>query len=122
MLQIGSNLRVADNSGAKALKIIGIPGASRQRFARLSGVVSCVVKEADVQGVVKDDEIVRAVIVRTKKEFKRDDGSYVRFDDNSAVIIDRDGAPRGSRIFGPVAKELKDKGFVKIASLAPEVI
>lgn len=121
MIQKGTVLKVADNSGAKRLKCIGIPGYSKKRFATLGDILSCSVKGAVSAGVVKDHEIVRAVIVRIKKERRRKDGSYIRFDDNAAVIIDKEKNPRGSRIFGPVARELRDKGFTKIISLAPEV-
>lgn len=121
MIQRHSKLRPADNSGAKALEVIGIPG-SNKRLARLGDVVTAVVDQASPAGAVKDSEKVRAVIVRARKEHQRADGSYVRFDDNAAVIIDNLGNPRGTRIFGPVAREVKDKGFAKIASLAKEVV
>ncbi len=122
MIQNRAMLNVADNSGAKSLQMIGQPGRSYQRFAFLGEVVTCVVKKSDPNGTVKDAEIVKAVLVRTKKENRRVDGSYVRFDDNAAVIIDKDGNPRGTRIFGPVAREIRDRGFLKIVSLAPEVV
>ncbi|OGY25750.1 MAG: 50S ribosomal protein L14 [Candidatus Woykebacteria bacterium RIFCSPHIGHO2_01_FULL_39_12] len=122
MVQNRSILNVADNSGAKKLMIIGIPGRSRQRFARFGDVVTCTVKKADATGVVKTSEIVRAVLVRLKKEQRRKDGSLIRFDDNAAVVIDPSGIPKGTRIFGPIAREVRDRGFAKIASLAPEVI
>ena len=122
MIQTRSMLAVADNSGAKKLMVIGIPGRSRQRFVHLGGVATTVVKKADPNGTVKSSEIVRAVLVRTKKENRRSDGSYVRFDENAAVVIDNQGNPKGSRIFGPIAREVREKGFVKIASLAPEVV
>lgn len=122
MIQNRTLLNVADNSGAKSLMMIGHPGRSRQRFASLGDVVTCVVKKADPNGAVKDSEIVKAVLVRAKKENKRIDGSYVRFDDNAGVIIDGAGNPKGTRIFGPVAREIRDRGFLKIVSLAPEVI
>jgi large subunit ribosomal protein L14 len=115
-------LNVADNSGAKSLMMIGQPGKSSNKFARLGEVITVVVKKADPNGAVKDSEIVKAVLVRTKKETRRVDGSYIRFDDNAAVVIDNAGNPRGTRIFGPVAREIRDKGFMKIVSLAPEVI
>jgi len=115
-------LNVADNSGAKKLMLIGIPGRSKQRFARLGDVVTTVVKKAAPQGSVKASEMVRCVVVRTKKENRRTDGSYIRFDENAAVIIDNHGNPKGSRIFGPIAREVREKGFIKIASLAPEVV
>ncbi len=115
-------LNVADNSGAKSLQMIGLPGVSRQNYAKLGQVVTCVVKKADPNGTVKDSEIVKAVLVRTRKENRRVDGSYIRFDDNAAVIIDNSGNPKGTRIFGPVAREIRERGFMKIVSLAPEVI
>lgn len=121
MLQHRSIANVADNTKAKKVMVINIPGRSRMRFAHLGQVITGVVKEADPDGIVKDGEIVKAVIVRTRKENRRQDGSYVRFDDNAVVIIDQDGAPRGSRILGPVAREIRDAGFVKIASMAEEV-
>jgi large subunit ribosomal protein L14 len=122
MIQLRSNLKIADNSGAKRVQMIGMPARSRQRFARLGDVVTVVVKKADPQGTVKSAEIVKAVLVRTKKETRRVDGSYVRFDENAAVVIDNQGNPRGTRIFGPIAREVREKGFIKIASLAPEVV
>jgi len=122
MIQHRSILNTADNSGAKKLMMIGMPGRSKQRFARLGDVITTVVKKADPHGAVKNSEIVRSVIVRTKKEAKRSDGSYIRFDENAVVVIDNNGNPKGSRIFGPIAREVREKGFTKIASLAPEVI
>lgn len=122
MIQHRTMLAVADNSGAKKLMMIGQPGRSRQRFAALGQVVTCVVKKADPNGTVKDSEIVKAVLVRAKKENRRIDGSYIRFDENAAVVIDSAGNPKGTRIFGPVAREIREKGFLKIVSLAPEVI
>lgn len=122
MIQLGSIIKPADNSGAKKLKVIRILGGSKRRFGHLGDVVVAVVDQADPEGVVKNAEIVRAVIVRTKKEEGRSDGSYIRFDDNAAVIIDKQGNPKGTRILGPIAREIKDLGYAKIASLAPEVI
>jgi large subunit ribosomal protein L14 len=122
MVQNRSILNVADNSGAKKIMMIGMSGRSKQRFAHLGDVITTVVKKADPQGTVKESEIVKAIIVRTKKENRRGDGSYIRFDENAAVVIDTSGNPRGTRIFGPVAREIREKGFIKIASLAPEVI
>ena len=122
MLMQRSKLNVADNSGAKSLVIIGMGKGTGKRFARLGDIVTCVVRGAIPTSQVKDHEIVKALIVRTKKETKRKDGSYVRFSDNAAVIIDQSGIPRASRIFGPIASEIKDKGFSKIVSLAKEVI
>lgn len=122
MIQVRSILNVADNSGAKRLMVIGLPGQSNQKFAHLGDIVTATVKKAGVEGNVKASEIVKALIVRTKKEKRRDDGSYIRFDDNSAVVVDNAGAPRATRIFGPVAREVRDRGFLKIVSLAQEVI
>lgn len=122
MIQNRTILKVADNSGAKNLMVIGIPARSKQRFARLGDIVTAVVKKADPNGAVKDSEIVKAVLVRSRKEKRRMDGSYVRFDENAAVIIDNAGNPKGTRIFGPVAREIRDRGFLKIVSLAPEVV
>lgn len=121
MIQRYSSLTVADNSGAKRLMVIGIPQASNKLRAGLGEVITAVVKGASPGGIVKDHEIVRAVVVRLRKETRRKDGSYIRFDDNAGVVVDKEGTPRGSRIFGPVARELRDKGFSKIVSLAPEV-
>jgi len=121
LIQRGTTLVVADNSGAKRLKCIGIPGKSNAKYASLADIITCAVKGATTASAVKDHEIVKAVIVRIKKEVRRKDGSYIRFDDNAAVVIDKDRNPRGSRIFGSVARELKDTGYIKIASLAPEV-
>lgn len=122
MIQRQTTLKLADNSGAKRLLCIGIPGASNKMVALVGDIITCVVKGAASTGAVKNHEIVRAVIVRTRKEKRRRDGSYIRFDDNAAVIIDKNKEPRGTRIFGPVARELRSKGFMKIVSLAPEVL
>jgi len=123
MIQQETKLRVADNTGARELLVIHISGGSRQRYGYVGDVVVGTVKSATPQATVKKSEIVKAVIVRTAKEWRRPDGSCIRFDDNAAVILDNDGVnPRGSRIFGPVARELRDKGFMKIVSLAPEVL
>lgn len=119
MIQLRSILKSADNSGARRLQVIGV---RRKKMAGLGDVVTVVVDGADAGGVVADAEIAKAVVVRTKKETRRPDGSYIRFDDNAAVLIDKDGNPRASRIFGPVARELKEKGFLKIASLARELV
>jgi len=123
MVQHKTKLVVADNSGAQMMTVIHIYGASKQKFARLGDIVQCVVRKADPTGIVKDDEMVKVVIVRTHKEYKRADGSYIRFDDNAGVVIDNDvdKNPRGTRVFGPVARELKEKGFDKIVSMAAEV-
>ena len=122
MIQNRSILNVADNSGARRLMVIGIPGRSKQRFARLGDVVTATVKKAQAEGNVKASEIVKGVIVRTRKENRRNDGSYVRFDDNAVVIIDNAGNPRATRIFGPIAREVREKGYMKIVSLAQEVV
>lgn len=121
MVQLRTILNPADNSGARRLMIIGVPGRVG-KFARVGDTVLCVVKGADPAGVVADHEKVTVLIVRTRKEVGRTDGSYVRFDDNAGVIIDKQGLPRGTRILGPVAREVKEAGYHKIASLAREVI
>ncbi|MBI4065252.1 50S ribosomal protein L14 [Candidatus Gottesmanbacteria bacterium] len=123
MVQRRSKLIVADNCGAQLMTMTHIYGSSKRAFAGLGDVVQCVVKKADPTGIVKDDELVKVVIVRTKKEHHRKDGSYIRFDDNAGVVIDTSGDknPRGTRVFGPIARELKEKGFDKIISMAAEV-
>jgi large subunit ribosomal protein L14 len=122
MIQAETRLGVADNSGAKDLLCIKVLGGSRRRYARVGDVITASVKAALPGAGVKKKEIVRAVIVRTKKETKRPDGSSIRFDENAAVLINKDGQPRGTRIFGPVARELREAGYMKIVSLAPEVL
>lgn len=123
MIQHRTMLKVADNTGAKKLQCIRVLGGYQKRAAHLGDVVTCVVKDAAPRGTVKKAEIVHAVLVRLRKETRRSDGTYIRFDDNAAVIIDpKDKSPKGSRIFGPVARELKTGGFTKIISLAPEVL
>ncbi len=122
MIQLGSVIKPADNTGAKKLKVIRVLGGSKRRFGRIGDLIVAVVDQSDPEGVVKDAEVVRAVVVRTKKEHRRPDGSYIRFDENAAVIIDKQGNPQGTRIFGPIAREVKDMGYAKIASLAKEVI
>lgn len=124
MIQIRSLLTPADNSGAKALRVALIHGGSKRRFGYIGDIVTAIVVAATPNGVVKDKQVVKAVIVRTAKETRRPDGTYIRFDDNAAVIIDSIAGknPLGTRIFGPVAREVKDAGFTKIASLAPEVL
>ncbi len=122
MIQSRSMLNVADNSGAKSLMVIGIPGKNNKKVARMGDVVTAVVKKANAEGAVKESEIVKALVVRARKEKRREDGSYIRFDDNAAVVIDNTGSPRGTRIFGPVAREVRDRGFLKIVSLAQEVV
>jgi large subunit ribosomal protein L14 len=123
MIQQETRMKVADNTGARELLVIHIMGGSTRRYGRVGDVVVAAVKSASPQGAVKKSEIVRAVIVRCAKEWRREDGSSIRFDDNAAVILDTDGKnPKGTRIFGPVARELREKGFMKIVSLAPEVL
>ena len=122
MVQQETRVNVADNSGAKQLLIIKILGGSIHRTATIGDIVVASVKSATVGGTVKKGDVVKAVIVRTKKAVKRSDGSYIKFDDNAAVIIKEDKNPRGTRIFGPVARELREKDFMKIVSLAPEVL
>ncbi|MDL2215602.1 50S ribosomal protein L14 [Ruminococcaceae bacterium OttesenSCG-928-N02] len=120
MVQMQTYLKVADNTGAKELMCIRVLGGSRRRYANIGDVIVASVKKTSPGGMVKKGEVVRAVIVRTKKGLRRDDGSYIRFDENAAVIIREDKNPRGTRIFGPVARELREKGYLKILSLAPE--
>lgn len=123
MIQHETRMKVADNTGARELLVIHILGGSTRRYGHVGDVIVATVKSATPQGTVKKSDIVKAVVVRTKKEWRREDGSSIRFDDNAAVILDTDGQnPRGTRIFGPVARELREKGFMKIVSLAPEVI
>jgi large subunit ribosomal protein L14 len=123
MIQQESRLKVADNTGAKELLVIHVMGGSKRRYGRVGDVVVATVKSSSPQASVKKSDIVKAVIVRCAKEWRREDGSYVRFDDNAAVILDADGVnPKGTRIFGPVARELREKGFMKIVSLAPEAL
>ena len=122
MIQMQTYLKVADNTGAKELMCIRVLGGSRKKYAGIGDVVVASVKKASSGGNVKKGEVVRAVIVRTAKELRRDDGTYIRFDDNAAVIIREDKNPRGTRIFGPVARELREKEYTKILSLAPEVL
>ena len=124
MIQHRSILSVADNSGAKRLMVIQIYNGSRRKFGYIGDVLNCVVKEASSTGQVKESEMVKVVLVRSRKEYKRADGSYVRFSDNAGVLIDnqKDKNPRGTRIFGPIAREVKDRGFAKIASMAVEVV
>ncbi|MBW1835354.1 MAG: 50S ribosomal protein L14 [Deltaproteobacteria bacterium] len=122
MILAETRLTVADNSGAKILYCIKVLGGSRRRYASIGDIIVVTVKEAIPNAKVKKGEVLKAVVVRTKKEVKRPDGSYIRFDDNSAVLIDAQQEPIGTRIFGPVARELRAKGFMKIISLAPEVL
>ncbi len=122
MIQQETILTVADNSGAKTMLCIHVMGGARRRYGRIGDIIVAAVKVASPTGAVKSGDVVRAVIVRTKQPYRRPDGSYIRFDDNAAVILDDRSNPRGTRIFGPVARELRDKGFMKIVSLAPEVL
>jgi len=123
MIQHETRVKVADNTGARELLVIHVIGGSRRKFGRIGDVVVATVKSATPQSTVKKSEVVKAVIVRCSKEWRRKDGSTIRFDDNAAVILDTDGQnPKGTRIFGPVARELREKGYTKIVSLAPEVL
>ena len=122
MIQQQSLMKVADNTGAKELMCIRVLGGTGRRYANIGDVVVCAVKKAAPGGVVKKGDVVKAVVVRTRHGAKRADGSYIKFDENAAVIIKEDNTPRGTRIFGPVARELRDKDFIKILSLAPEVL
>jgi len=122
MLQIRSRLDVADNTGARMAKMIGVIGKKNSQKAFVGDVITAHIREASSGGTVKKGEVVRAVVVRTRQPIRRDDGSYLRFDNNAIVIIDKDLNPRGTRIFGPVARELREKNFMKIVSLAPEVL
>ena len=116
-------IHVADNTGAKLLQVIRVTGGYKKRYGKLGDIVTCVVKKATPRGVVKKSDIVHVVLVRTKKETRRKDGTYIRFDENAGVIVDKESKdPKGTRIFGPVARELRDRGFSKIVSLAPEVL
>ena len=122
MIQTETRLRVADNSGAKELLCIRILGGTSRKYANIGDVIVCAVKEASPGGLVKKGDVVKAVVVRSKKGVRREDGSYVKFDQNAAVVIKEDKNPVGTRIFGPVARELRDKNYMKIVSLAPEVL
>lgn len=122
MIQQETELEVADNSGAKLIKCFKVLGGSKRRYASIGDIIVCSVREADPHGGVKKGEVVKAVIVRTRTPIKRKDGSKLRFDTNSAVLIDDKNNPRGTRVFGPVAREIREKNFLKISSLAPEVI
>lgn len=122
MIQMQTMLVIADNSGARTARCIHVLGGTRRRYAHLGDVVVVAVQDAIPGGTVKKGDVARAVIVRTRKEFRRKDGSYIRFDDNAAVLVEPTGEPRGTRIFGPVARELREKNFMRIVSLAPEVL
>jgi large subunit ribosomal protein L14 len=122
VIQNETRLKVADNTGAREILVIRVVGGHKRRYAKVGDVITATVKTATPQGNVKKGEVVRAVVVRTKKPFGRDDGTYIGFDENAAVIIDAANNPRGTRIFGPVARELRERNFMKIVSLAPEVL
>jgi large subunit ribosomal protein L14 len=122
MIQPYTRLRVADNTGAKSIMCINVPGGTGKRYVRVGDIIVATVKEATPGGVVKKGEVVRAVVVRTAKPYRRSDGSHIRFDENAAVILTDKNNPKGTRIFGPVARELREKNFMKIISLAPEVL
>lgn len=122
MIQQESRLKVADNTGAKELLTIRVRGGSMRRYASVGDEIVATVKSASPTGSVKKGDVVRAVIVRTRRSLRRPDGSYIRFDENAAVIVDENRSPRGTRIFGPVARELRDRGYMRIVSLAPEVL
>jgi len=122
MIQPESRLRVADNSGARELLCLKVLGSSRKRYAHVGDVIIATVKEAIPDGMVKKGEVVKAIVVRTKKELSREDGTYIKFDENAAVILDDTDNPKGTRIFGPVTRELRDKNHMKIISLAPDVL
>ncbi len=122
MIQVSTLLDVADNSGAKRVKCISIPGESKKKYAYVGDTISVSVKGAIPHGAIKDHQIAQAVIVRTRKEQRRKDGTYIRFDDNAVVLVDKNKQPVGTRVFGPIAKEVKDRGFNKVASFAKEVL
>ncbi|MBI4217310.1 MAG: 50S ribosomal protein L14 [Parcubacteria group bacterium] len=122
MIQPRTMLTVADNTGAKIIQCFRVLGGTRRRYAQLGDIIVATVKDAAPRGQVKKHEVVKAVIVRQKKQFRRKDGSYISFDENAVVILEKDKEPKGGRIFGPIPREIREKGFVKIATLAPEVI
>lgn len=122
MIQVQTRLKVADNTGAKELMCIKVLGGSKRRYATIGDIIVCAVKNATPGGMVKKGDVVKCVVVRSAKGLRRNDGTYIRFDENAAVVIKEDKTPRGTRIFGPVARELRDKDFMKIVSLAPEVL
>ena len=122
MIQTYTRLNVADNSGAKRIRLINIPGSSRRRYARLGDIIVCNVREAVPNSPVKKGEVVRAVVIRQARPYRRTDGTYIKFDDNAAVLIQENQLPRGTRVFGPVARELRELGFMRIVSLAQEVV
>ena len=122
MIQLRSMLKVADNSGAKIIQCVNVPGGTGRRYAQLGDIIVGAVKKAEPRKLVKKHEVVKAVVIRQRKEFKRKDGSYIRFDDNAVVVLGDGKLPKGGRVFGPVAKELKDKGFDQIAQMASELL
>ena len=122
MIQVGTNLVVADNTGAKEIRVFKVLGATRKRYAQIGDIVVASVKVAEPRKIVKKKEVVRAVIVRQKKALRRKDGSYIRFDDNAAIVVDKDKNMIGTRVFGPVSREIRDRGYSKIVSLAKEVL
>ena len=122
MIQTYTRLKVSDNTGARQIMCINVPGGTRKRYATVGDIIVATVKRAIPGGVVKKGDVVRAVVVRIAKQYRRPDGSYIRFDENAAVILDDKNNPKGTRIFGPVARELRDKNFMKVVSLAPEVL
>ena len=122
MIQIYTRLKVADNSGAKVISCIGVPGGTRKKYAGLGDIIVASVREATPASAVKSGEVVKAVIVRTAKGYRRSDGSHIKFDENAAVLVDDARMPRGTRVFGPVARELREKDFMRVMSLAPEVL
>ncbi len=122
MIQMRTRLNIADNTGARKISCIGVMGGTRKRYAGVGDIITASVKDALPEATIKKGDVVRAVVVRMRKWIRRPDGSYVRFDENGAVIVDANNEPKGTRIFGPIARELRDKGFTKIISLAPEVV
>ena len=122
MIQTYTRLHVADNSGARRIRLMNIPGASKRKYAKIGDVIVCTVREAAPNSPVRKGSVIKAVVVRQAQPLKREDGTYIRFDDNAAVILQDNNMPRGTHIFGPVARELRDKGFMRIVSLAPEVV
>ncbi|MFT6361568.1 MAG: large subunit ribosomal protein L14 [Candidatus Paceibacteria bacterium] len=122
MIQVGTNVKITDNTGGKTGRVFKVLGGSKRRYARLGDLVVLSIKTSEPRKLVKKKDIVRGVVVRQAKEFRRKDGSYIRFDDNAVVIVDPKGEPRGARIFGPIPRELQERGYQKIISLAPEVI
>ena len=122
MIQTRTMLKVADNTGAKVIQCFRVLGGTKRRYAQIGDVIVAAVKEADPRHIVKKHDVVKAVVVRQKNKYRRGDGSYIRFDENAAVILEKEKEPKGGRIFGPIPRELREKGFTKIAALAPEVI